>query len=264
MLYVDKSKADVPSYVIVNAKRELKDTPGTTVCYDSLLGDTPSTIREHLCADQGWLCVYCMRRISLKPEPGVSRMAHTEHYIPRHQHGDTGKALPYPEYSQADLDEFSLDYNNLFATCDGKYIEDEQSEEEPEEEYTHAGRTEKAQETCDKPRGNQRLTVDPRNPVHIASIRYGKTNALIDSSDSAIASDLTKKLNLNYHWLVAERASTLSELYEWFSVHAKDNNFRKECEERLQTLKNGDSSGKRQPFAQMLIWALEKRMRRMN
>lgn len=262
MLYVDKSKADVPSHVIANAKRALRDTPGTAVCYDSLTGDTRSTIREHLCADQGWLCVYCMRRISLEPKPGVSRKVHTEHYIPRHQHSDVDEELPYPEYSQADLDAFSLNYNNLFVVCDGKYSKDEQPEEQ-EERYACNSRKKKAHETCDKARGNRRLTIDPRNPVHIASISYGKTDALIGSNDNAIASDLIKKLNLNYHWLVAEGASALSELYKWFAGHAKDNNFRKECEKRLQLLKNGDSSGKRKPFAQMLIWALEKRMKRM-
>lgn len=139
MLYVDKDNAHPPSIEIAKAKRVLKNTDGVEVCYDSLgqLQEASQLIPhlwDSLGADQGWLCVYCMRCIAVQPVSGVSRKMHNEHYIPRHQdyegyeearrHGKEAE-LPYPQYTQADLDRHSLDYRNLFAVCDGKYQKDE-------------------------------------------------------------------------------------------------------------------------------------------
>ena len=90
MLYVDKDNAHPPSIEIAKAKRVLKNTDGVEVCYDSLgqLQEASQLIPhlwDSLGADQGWLCVYCMRCIAVQPVSGVSRKMHNEHYIPRHQ-----------------------------------------------------------------------------------------------------------------------------------------------------------------------------------
>lgn len=290
MLYIDKKKGTPPNDAIAAAKRVLRDPDNhVDVRYDSLakIKGTSSLVgalSNHLGADQGWLCAYCMRRIDTKPEPGVSRKLHNEHYIPRHQDyqaatkaKEEGKKyeLPYPEYSQSDLDKFSLDYDNLFAVCDGKYQEDEKAGEHETAQagsgsssagtasaVARAGRRRTGgKTTCDQSRGNQRLTIDPRRAEHIATISYMPSDATIKSSDPAIDKDLNKTLNLNYRWLREERENALEELYAWFEQHGRDKDFRKKCEHKLEKLREG-TAGRLQPFAPMLIMKLEQRLRR--
>ncbi|MBW3081723.1 hypothetical protein [Bifidobacterium saguinibicoloris] len=292
MLYIDKKKGIAPSDAIAAAKRVLKDPANhVAVQYDSLgkvkeASSLVGILSEHLGADQGWLCAYCMRRIDTKPKPGVSRKLHNEHYIPRHQDyqaaakaKEEGKQykLPYPEYSQSDLDKFSLDYDNLFAVCDGKYQKDAKDKKGEKRKTgsddsavgmaspmtqpdTNRKRT-KGKTTCDQSRGNQRLTVDPRRADHIATISYKPSDATIASSDPDIDKDLNDTLNLNYRWLKEEREWALQELYDWFEQHGCDKDFRQECASRLRTLQEG-RNGRLQPFAPMLIMKLEQRMRR--
>ena len=279
MLYVDKDNAHRPSIEIAKAKRVLKNTDGVEVCYDSLgqLQEASQLIPhlwDSLGADQGWLCVYCMRCIAVQPVSGVSRKLHNEHYIPRHQdyegyeearrHGKEAE-LPYPQFTQADLDRYSLDYRNLFAVCDGKYQKDEKAPARDGHRAPHRKEDEESsgpKVTCDTLRGNSKLTVDPRRKDHIDSLSYGKFDATLSSSIPEVNDDINVRLNLNYHWLKEERAMALVGLYQWFEKNASERDFPRKCRERLQELQQG-KDGKLQPFAPMLIWALTKRMRRL-
>lgn len=147
-----------------DAKRALRGTPDTRYHYDSLPssdsegeGPRQATLR-HLLKKQGHLCAYCMRRIGTEHSP-----AHIEHWIPRSK----------------GTDEDSLDFENMLAVCDGG-----------------GPRTARKNQTCDRRRADMDLKLDPRNPQHIATLKYSR-NGNITSSDSEIKEDINERLNLN-------------------------------------------------------------------
>lgn len=149
---------------LCNAKRLLRGTPDARYHYDSL---PPSDCDDegprqaalhHLLREQGHLCAYCMRRIGTDCSP-----AHIEHWIPRSK----------------GTDKDSLDFENMLAVCDGG-----------------GPRTAKKNQTCDRRRADMDLKLDPRNPQHIATLKYDR-NGNIASSDPEIDEDINEHLNLN-------------------------------------------------------------------
>lgn len=145
--------------------------------YDDMPTEIKDRIREKLLNEQGFLCAYCMRRMSSIDEVKI------EHWKP-----------------EADLDEDGkLEYGNMLGVCYGRAKSME-------------GYVGRKYETCDQHRGSIPLTVDPRSPESVSKIEYSSKNGRITSKDPAIMHDLTDTLNLNCgapHFLPENRKEVL-------------------------------------------------------
>ncbi len=99
MIYIEKGM--VPAELEA-AKRRMAGTPNLTPCFKELRGDEKEAVLSSLLAEQGYLCAYCMARISR--EKGAT----IEHIVPQHPHGKVAASL------------LDLDYSNMLAVCDGR------------------------------------------------------------------------------------------------------------------------------------------------
>ncbi|MGV7091246.1 TIGR02646 family protein [Siccibacter turicensis] len=127
-------------------------------------------IREHLLAEQGAVCAYCMDRISLDPDK-----MKIEHWLCQNQH----KAQ-------------QLEYRNLLACCMG-----------------HQG-SPFSDQTCDTRKGASNLKYSPCDPTHhINTIIKYQRNGKIYSSDAEFDQQLNNILNLNKPRLIANRKAAV-------------------------------------------------------
>lgn len=110
MLYIKKG---VEPAALIQAKRDgLKN-------YDEMSTNVKDILKEHLAAEQGYLCAYCMRRLNLDT-------MQIEHY--KAQHADD------EDYDSA----LTIDYHNMLGVCPG-----------------NKGNTTRFRDlTCDQHRGN--------------------------------------------------------------------------------------------------------------
>jgi uncharacterized protein (TIGR02646 family) len=125
--------------------------------------DGKSHVQESLLKEQGFICAYCMRRISMP--------AKIEHWETREKCNADKKPL------------LTLDYNNLLAVCNGTTIANGAV-------FEH----------CDQSRSksNRELTINPIDERAIKQIKFLK-NGAIESDDAHILEDINqdKALNLN-------------------------------------------------------------------
>ena len=214
---------------------ELKGTPGVTDYY-ALLADAREPVLRSLIAEQGYLCAYCMRRISYRGEDGGSEGT-IEHIVPQH------------DQSGVHHHEESVDYRNMLAVCDG-----------------HAGCKET---TCDKHRGNTQLKkVNPLRPHTLVDIRY-RHDGSIHSLDIDVNYDLTVTLNLNARGtsLCESRKAVIDEINrklerEFNKISSPENIASKKriCEKMLKLLES--SAPKKFEYLGVARYILEKRIKR--
>lgn len=123
--------------------------------------------REQLAIDQGYLCAYCMRQISLK-SADEKHYIHIEHLIPQNQL----------------TDEEATNFSNFLGVCPGNRDAAENDEK-----------------TCDAYRGSleseqQAMNLNPLDAVQMETIYYLR-NGEICSTDTVLNAELSNKLNLN-------------------------------------------------------------------
>ena len=133
---------------------EYRNHPGAT--YEGYR--EKDALRDALLEEQGYICAYCMRRIS-------KEKMKIEHW----------KAQNAPDGTGA---KHALEYQNMLGVCLG-------NQSSPHD-----------MQTCDTYRGNAELFVDPRKEAHTQQIAY-RGDGTIYSEDSRIDFDLNQRLNLN-------------------------------------------------------------------
>lgn len=133
---------------------EYRSQPGAT--YDGYR--EKDDVRGALLEEQGYICAYCMRRIS-------KEQMKIEHW--KAQNASDGAGA-----------EYALSYRNMLGVCLG-------NQSSPHE-----------MQTCDTHRGNADLFVDPRDAAHISQILY-RGDGTIYSKNLQINFDLNERLNLN-------------------------------------------------------------------
>ena len=133
---------------------EYRNQPGAT--YEGYR--EKDALRDALLEEQGYICAYCMRRIS-------KEKMKIEHW----------KAQNAPDGTGA---KHALEYQNMLGVCLG-------NQSSPHD-----------MQTCDTYRGNAELFVDPRKEAHTQQIAY-RGDGTIYSEDSRIDFDLNQRLNLN-------------------------------------------------------------------
>lgn len=198
--------------------------------YSELSTETLIAIRKQLLDEQGYLCAYCMQRITL----GTSSI---EHFFAQNPSSVEGEATQ------------TINYRNMLGVCLGN---------------EHKGNNKKNL-TCDKHRGNTELIIDPQNKHLVRQIKY-KSDGTIYSDNSQINKDLNETLNLNYEGVLFKknRKAVLDSLKRYI-----DKNFDKKMvpTERLKQWLDAcyiGNNGTRDPFVGIVINYLEKRIQKGN
>ncbi len=219
MLYIEKRQE--PPELLQEKKKGLAD-------YDGLYGAPKIAVQQSLLKEQGCLCAYCMRRISLET-------LQIEHYIPQHPQDE--------DYDPA----LSIDYHNMLAVCFGN--------------KKQAGVFENL--TCDQHRRNTPLTVNPLDRTSIDKIKY-KTDGTIYSDDPDIEKDLDDILNLNCpaSYLKENRKAALDEIKKVLYKRFPGKKVPKQQLERMLTHFQELHDGKYVAFAGIVIWYLKRQIAR--
>ena len=164
-----------------------KASPPLKITYKDMPKDGT---RQQLARDQGYLCAYCMRRISLDPADQLNYL-NIEHLDPQNQ-------LP---------DEATTDFSNLLGVCPG-----------------NRSSTENAKKTCDAYRGileedQQTMRLNPLDEAQMDTIFYQR-NGEIGSTDTELNKELSDKLNLNSEaaYLPQNRETAYSQLVRFLKA----------------------------------------------
>lgn len=219
MLYIEKRQE--PPELLQEKRKGLAD-------YTDLFGAPKVAVQKSLLEEQGCLCAYCMRRISLET-------LQIEHYLPQHPQDE--------DYDPA----LTIDYHNMLAVCSGN--------------KKQAGVFENL--TCDQHRRNTSLTVDPLDRTSIDKIKY-KTDGTIYSDDPDIEKDLDDTLNLNCpaSYLKENRKAALDEIKKVLYKRFPGKKVPKQQLERMLTRFQELHDGKYVAFAGVVIWYLKRQIAR--
>lgn len=218
MLYIKKQHE--PKQLTDDKRQGLKS-------YIELTHATKNIIKESLLNEQGYLCAYCMQRITMKD-------ATIEHYI-----AQNSKELPIDE-------SLSIAYSNMLAVCGGN---------------VGTGRR-KNELICDKHRGNTALTVNPMDEHSIEKISY-KADGTIYSDDENIQKDIDETLNLNCEAVLLKqnRKSVLDAVKR--NIFQKSQNTISERQLRNMLMKMQQKENEKYlPFIGIAIWYLKKKLAR--
>lgn len=223
------------------------DAPDSLVQYRKAVnayfdGCNKEDIRDRLLEEQGHLCAYCMRRI-------YKDTMKIEHW--------------YPENRLTDYE--CLDYSNMLACCPGHKPGD-------------SGRN----DTCDTRKGNSIIAIDPRNPKHIARIKYSSKDGRISSDDipmcvkhcgengiayedvTTLQKDINETLNLNEesHYLMQNRKEVLDEVKRFLSKKKREGSWTtKDIRRMIKNYEQADGNGRKKPYAGIVLWYLRKHLK---
>lgn len=143
---------------------QIKKTPG--ISFESA---DKKDLRRALLEEQGYICGYCMRRIS-------NSDSKIEHIKPQSQNpSDT------------------LDYNNLIICCNGNII----------------GSNNSKKFHCDTHKAENPISFTPLNQSFINTLSYSSKDGEIKSSNAKYDEEINNVLNLNLSVLKANRQAVL-------------------------------------------------------
>lgn len=202
--------------------REKRNTPGSS--YEGPQAEW----QEQLLQEQGHLCAYCMKRISLDRKDGKPQME-IEHILPR-------------EHSP----ENSLVWTNMVAVCNGK-----------------SGK----EAHCDKtppPNGKMdgKVTLEMLNPLRKdmseALVAYG-TGGEIKSINGNVTvnNELNKKLNLNAQVLKEARKEVINIAHKQLEKNYPDKKWNQRIFEKEIAEWSAKTNDKYKAYCQAAIWYLE-------
>jgi uncharacterized protein (TIGR02646 family) len=159
-------------------------------CKEIGLGDIqpPTGFRKFLLEEQGYLCVYCMRQI---PHKHIEKEVEKDDMKIEHHTPQTD--------AQSISGKLDITHSNMFGCCMGG-----------------KGKERKFQ-TCDTRKGNDKITINPTDKLHIDTIKYG-LDGLITSTNPAFEDDINRTLNLNENNLKKRREA----IYQVVDKKTKD------------------------------------------
>lgn len=185
-------------------------------------------IRENLLKEQGYLCGYCMRRLSSVNDVKI------EHLMP-----------------QSTLDEKqALNYKIMIGVCYGN---------------SHIGKDRRREQlTCDAHRGNKKMVISPFDRNCIDKIEYDATGRIY-SKDLDVNKDINETLNLNYNgedaYLMINRRNVLEILKKQLIKYQKQGIWKKSLlKNALQRYEEPDKEGKLIPYSGIAIRYLKKKL----
>ncbi|MBC7569552.1 MAG: hypothetical protein H7319_07455 [Spirosoma sp.] len=206
-----------------------KSTPNATY-----YGANTDKLRLALIKEQGYLCGYCMRRISV--DVGAVTTTRIEHIKCQKVSGreDTSR---------------SLDYNNMILCCDGAENLGEKNHQ------------------CDVLKRDDDLTFSPLNTNITSLFSYtgdGRMKAYEKEIQTQIGSDTNEKekgiLNLNNFNLKRARKEVLSVLHAYLDKKGWTTSVLKQTKKEWFEL---DKEGKYKEFSQVVLYFLDKKIRQL-
>lgn len=179
-------------------------------------------LRTSLLTEQGYICCYCMQRIS-------SDKMKIEHW-----------------QSQDIYPNLQLSYNNLLGACEGG-----------------EGLPDRLQH-CDTKKGNIEISINPTdNRINCEDVIKYRGTGEIYSDDETINKELKDILNLNVQTLVNNRREVLElVLKELKSEYAKGDWTASILNKKIQEWSSRQKDGKYQPYCQIVIYHLKKKLSR--
>lgn len=187
-------------------------------------------IRTALLREQGYICAYCMRRIDDATTKGKPN-TRIEHYE-----------------AQSHEESLRMNFLNMLGVCDG-------NEGNP-----------KHLQTCDKRRGNQNLTLDPRTKICESLIAY-QDNGIIYSDNENKEEELNEILGLNNENLIRERLSVIKvareRMQRYYRKKKKNPSWTKSDLTKEIKYWNTQKSNKYPEYCRIAIYYLEKKLARL-
>ena len=179
-------------------------------------------ILQDLLQEQGYICAYCMRRISLEN-------ATIEHIIGQSYKDEDGK-------------EKDTDYDNMLAVCNGNYCEKENHCDKSRSESQSKGRV--------------KLFITPLSKLQMENIKFthsGKIyyNNLDEESEENF--DLNKVLNLNCENIKEKRKRIINMVKSLLGKYKFDKKFAKKQLEYWES-----RNGSYKEYCQVAIFELRK------
>jgi hypothetical protein len=114
---------------------------------------------------------------------------------------------------------------------------------------------------CDTRKGDRDLSRNPANPLHrVENIIRFLGDGRIISTDTAFDAEVNEVLNLNLPWLMNNRKAILTA----FQGRLERGQFSRPSLEKLLRKWNGESdTGDLEPFCQVVVYWLRKRLARI-
>lgn len=219
MVPIFKSSAPKELIDFIDSQKSL----GLTPSFESLTQGVKPALQKALCAEQGYVCAYCMQRI----EPDGKKM--------KIEHWD----------SQANNKlnrEKTTDYSIMLGCCVGKIKENSCCD-------TFRGHIKKIE--------NQQLKYNPADKNHhsLLGISYN-IDGRISSFDKEFDSQLTKVLNLNDVYLCEKRKRIVSGIFKQIQL-LKSNNISYDLKKIIKEWECKDSEGKYREFWGTAVYFLK-------
>ncbi|MGL6136783.1 MAG: retron system putative HNH endonuclease, partial [Planktothrix sp.] len=179
-------------------------------------------LKKALLTEQGYICCYCMKRIS-------EENMEIEHFRPQ-------SVDKYPE--------LQLDYHNLLGSCQG-----------------NRGKPKQIQH-CNARKGNKEITLNPADPQKKCEdfIKYGSSGNIY-SDDLTIDHELDNILNLNNQTLKTNRKKVLETIINELNKMFPEKTWSKEfLRKKLNEWQNKNKKGQYNEYCQFVIYYLSKRL----
>ncbi|MEA5620268.1 retron system putative HNH endonuclease [Cronbergia sp. UHCC 0137] len=178
-------------------------------------------LKKALLIEQGYICCYCMRRIS-------EENMEIEHWKPM-------SINKYPE--------LQIDYKNLLASCSG-----------------NRGNR-KTNQHCNPRKGDEEITINPADSKSCEIyIKYSSTGKIL-SDDETINYELNEILNLNLETLKDNRTTALNAVIDALKRKFANKTWTKEAiAKKLNEFNSKDAEGKYSEYCQYIVCYLNKRL----
>lgn len=203
------------------------------VTYDDIPHSLKLILNDSLLKEQGYLCAYCMSRIS------QNNMS-VEHWKPRHPNinDTTLSARQKEEYRQLEIN-----YKNMLAVCPG-------NEGQPA-----------PKQHCDRKKRNLNLSYNPSRAADHPKLRifYIRNTGEIKSEDPIFNEEINNILNLNCEKLKNNRLDVIDHIFSALDKLEQNAN-RNKIQSILNKWKSVNRQGEMEEYAGVAIYFLEKRL----
>ncbi|MBE9237649.1 TIGR02646 family protein [Anabaena aphanizomenioides LEGE 00250] len=190
-------------------------------------------LKRALLAEQGYICCYCMQRISIDD-------MEIEHNKARNKNC-------YPD--------LQLDYRNLIASCTGNRGKGLKNFHCNARKGYYEGYDKEEKRIC-------QITLNPADANKNCEnyIRYSSTGKIF-SDDETINHELNNILNLNHEILVGNRKDRLFSVINALNKKFPNKTWSQEAiKKKLEELSSKDADDKYSPYCQSIVWYLSKRL----
>lgn len=191
---------------------------------DDLIDNKKKKLRKELVKEQGYICCYCGREI------GISKTTIIEHFLPKDEN-------MYPQYQ--------MDYNNLFASCDGY-----QKERSEANDNGLIGK-ELHPPCCDSLKNNEEIPICPTDEDCEEHFKYFQNGLISVTSEKGKITLETLGLNNNPNLVSFRKDAITGKLFQKVIINGKAFNKPKkkeELEKIISSIEGKDSEGKFSPF----------------